>query len=181
MAGPNLSDELDLDARILWSLFLASPVASELRTGGGRSLLAKACGATDAQVFTWLRGESMPPPHQARVFMAAACDRDRQRTAHSAGYRASLVTPPAAAETTEAGMKAAVKELAKDFPAWAAGLPEGHESIGTEKPKLVWSADPPGDWPRVYGATVLELRAKMVAVDVARRPASRAGSKRTVV
>src|SRR6266498_1069264 len=162
MAGPNLSDELDLDAQILWSLFLASPIAAELRTGGGRGLLAKACGATEGQVFTWLRGEAMPPPHQARVFMAAACDRARAQA--SAEYRAASAPVPPASESTKAGALAEADRLHGLFPDWKVSV-DGLESIATGRARLIWRAEHSGDWPDVYGVTAAELEGKLTGVE----------------
>ena len=78
MAGAPLTHDLEMDASILLGLFLGTKLADRLRHGfPDLAGLGAACGASAAQVRSWLDWEAVPAPHQARAFMAAAYAAER--------------------------------------------------------------------------------------------------------
>jgi hypothetical protein len=79
MAGAPLKNDLELDALVLLGIFLGTKLAERLRHGiADLNALGAACGASAAQIREWLDWETVPAPHQARAFMAAAYQAERQ-------------------------------------------------------------------------------------------------------
>jgi hypothetical protein len=143
---------------------LALPYRSTPQLG----LAAKASGLSVGQVRMFLDGTFVPPPRQGISLSLALVEQER---AGRAGYLAQIRQPFSGSdagrglvETTAEAVQAAVEQLRRDFPSWVAELPEGHESAGSDKQRLVWSAEHP-DWGRVHAASSSELRDKLHRVE----------------
>jgi hypothetical protein len=156
-------DALVLDAQVLWTLFSESNVAAGLRGGAiPRDGLAAASGATDAMVWSWLNGESTPPPAQARRFMSAACDVLRQRRQASAEYLRGLhQADPEAYAASPAGMRNDLAMLRRDFPEWEVEPPSNMQAVenhapGAGKLRQFSAISPSGD--AFSAPTVADLR-----------------------
>lgn len=171
MAGANLSDDVSELSRAvaqLTRIVLGVLGGSRLRVMAQFEALAPAAGLSVAEAREFWSAMVTLPPHQGLRLSAVLLEAERAR---QASYQTVLRQGHAGsdimggpAEYTAGAVEASAKLLAKDFPAWRIGLPDGFESLGGERPKLTWMASHP-EWADVYGATAAELRGKLELVE----------------
>jgi hypothetical protein len=164
MAGAALSDDVALCSAAIAGLCRVLVNRGLLRPHE-LTLVAASAGLSEGQAGQFARGELTLAPHQTLTLVVAAFERLRVMQVSAAESRASSAPVPVPAETTEEGAQAAVAALAKDFGGWRFPLPDGIESIGTDRVKLIWRARHTGTWPDVAAVTAAELRGKLERIE----------------